>query len=397
MDNRALRAGGLGLILGAVSVLALLLAAAAAAQAPADVPTLHSYFDHADEVVIGRVKSVTPVEEIESWDAGRRYRYKFRLSKAVVKVEKGVYNASPGDKTVYFASAVLLSPKHLIEPADPKDPDFVWKLADQHLSGSGLPLSFKKGERALLFLYRASSPRYPHHLPGIPDADVAKAFLVFSSVKAAHGRSGLRAAPHGGLGGKFRVQGESFAAGNRPRVVERPGGELEVLGENSYLSFENKRDWPLEHRADVQKLPLQALERYLPGRRAQYARRPRITVESAAFWRSHGGVTLRGRAKGAAGVHAKARAVFVNPGAETLTFRVVSAEAVTAKGRYPLKLSLGSGWDGRLNPAQERIVDLGSMFESDGEKRARLELTLADSEGKQVSWTSPESAIRDVY
>ena len=388
-------------------LLALFVSGFASAQSNGILPTLDDYFGRADEVVIGRVVKVETAAEPESFSADRHYRYKYRLSRATVKVEKGVYNASRGDKTVYFASAVLLDPKRLFDAPPRGAKDYIWKNAIQHFQGAGLPLSLVEGERVLLFLYRVSSTRYEFQLPGIPAAakDDPKAFVVYAGLGEDYpAGGGKQLAPRSGYGGKFHVDGKSFLTGGALRLVERPDGELEVHGSDSWL-FPRPPDgagsradwlWLLEHRDDPPAaVALVALERYLAGRNAQFAARPRIAVEKAAFWRSFG------RGRGEPPVLVKAYARFVNPGPKPLAFRVVKAEAVTEKGRYPLTLQFGSWggpvWDGRLGPAQEREVQLPGSYAFDGAPSAKLEITLADSEGKEVSWTSPSVTIISAY
>jgi len=394
-------------------------AAAQALPGPVSMPDIDKYAGQADEIVAGTVVSVEPVNTYEGWSFDRKVKYKYSLSRAIVDADRTFLGTATGRKTVFFTSAVHMAPEQLINPGkvSPQDPEFAWKVGSRYSGISGLPLSFKKGEKVLLFLYRASKPRYENILgsmeelredpkPALPagtrplsallkrrrNPDIEKekdtAYLVFVS-------------QDGGMGAKFSLRGpkdkEKFITNPKLSWQNRSNdGDIVVEGTDSLLW----EDWQppkgvsygeIEPRVKRRlaseggkEYPLSMLRGKLKELVKTRQSRPRIEVKHAHLAR----YANRNPDK----VQVTLRICLVNTRSKPVTYELVSAQALTPRGRHQVSLT-GDYAGGLLDPYKDVTVGVSAEFAFDKSETARIELRLADSEGETYLIKIPQTKI----
>lgn len=384
------------------AVLALLLPLQAAAQG-AGAPALEAYVKQAHEILIGRVVSAQEVRTLASASADGGVRYKHTVSRAVVEVERTIYNASKERKTIFFCSALYLHPDHTLNRVSPDSPNFPWMVGGVHYTSCGMPLALAVGERALFFLYKASAPRYDFILGDrdqgkyrpMPEIDKARkdGYILYSKSDDYD---------FGGLGAKFALEGpegeESVVFNAQPRWDEAtPAGERVLRGTNSFLVLgDSKRgiDTVRARMAGHQKLPLAQVLETIKEAGTLAPGTPAATLQSAHVWRDMSGI-------GPNTALVKISVRLANVKDKPLTFRIISYEAATAKGTYQLKGQFGDWgapvWDGRLEPQREREVRVPASYPFDGEKESSLLIVLEDSLGRKYRLESARVPISDAY
>lgn len=328
-----------------LALLAALAPPALPAESVGSFPDLAEYSAQAHEVVVGRVLKVERAARGACFSDEKGISYEFSLSRADVRVERALYNASPGDKRVFFCDAL-----HLERAADKRSAEFPWDLPGFYHFACGLPLSFATGERVLLFLNRSSSLPWPYVFAELTDdrepktlkpfaAERASSYFVYSSQDAA------------GLGGKFSVRGEPGAEELVAQPVLRAVAAEEgtaVRGSDSWLwPGEKPRDHDAELAALVRpkaaKVPLERAVAALAEVRAAAEAAPPAKLEYATGWRRPGEPAVL-----------ELGFAFGNRSGKRYRYVIESADAGTGSGRKPidLRFTVGDepGWDGWLEP-----------------------------------------------
>jgi hypothetical protein len=204
-------------------------------------PDLDTYIAQADEIVIGKVFNVAPVQVCSIKSDGTEYKYE--ISKAAVRLQRQLLGEPSEEKQVFFTSAVYLNESH--------DAKKVYRY-------SGLPISMKPGERVLLFLWKTSrqrdnvifgcSKKYEYPFGSIVTDEMTHSsvienskgngFLVYCSFGEPFG---------GGMGAKFtlteQTENEKFLI-NPELSSEKKDGKLIVRGTNSFFCNGTYSDKP---------------------------------------------------------------------------------------------------------------------------------------------------------
>lgn len=368
---------------------AFALSAAAALESAGSHPGLADYSAHAREVVLGRVTTVESAGRGVCASASKGLRHEFGLSRAVVHVERALYNAAPGDKVVYFCDSIRLAGDKA-----PRSVDEAWDLPAFHHFACGLPLSMKPGERVLLYLRPSSDLRWDYVFSELADGRAPRRLARFARERGAS-YFVYATRDSDGLGAKFSVEGTSGAE----RAVGQPSlrldlrtGSAEVTGSDSWL-WEGKK--PAGHGPELRRalrspppagVPLKRALSALEEAKAAALAAPEARVDYATGW----GGELEP-------VTVEFGFTFANHAAQRLTYRLESARVLGApKSLAGFRFAVGDepGWDGILEPYRTATASARGKVQLEGKDLPPLRIRVAVSDGRSLELDSRASRIK---